>query len=299
MTRMHRRRFLTIAAASAALPAGLSHAATATETATWQGMALGAPAQMSLVGLSDAEAAPIVAEVTAELDRLEGIFSLYRDSELTKLNRDGVLAAPSADLLNVLELSDALNKASNGAFDPTVQPLWLAKGGQGDVTDAQARVGWDKIAFDANEVRFGAEGMALTLNGVAQGYVTDRIAAILRDAGLKDVLLDMGEVAALGHRADGAKWTAGVSTPAGEVVARVKLSDRALATSAPKATILSGTDAHIFRPDGQEGALELAAVSAPTAAIADGLSTALCLVDEATAHAMVAQFAGARIETAA
>jgi thiamine biosynthesis lipoprotein len=299
MTRMHRRRFLTIAAASAAVPAGLSHAATVTETATWQGVALGAPAQMSLVGLSDADAAPIIADVVAELDRLEGIFSLYRESELTQLNRDGALSAPSADLLNVLELSDALNKASGGAFDPTVQPLWLAKGGQGDVTDAQARVGWEKVSFDANEVRFDADNMALTLNGVAQGYVTDRIAAILRDAGLKDVLLDMGEVAALGHRADGNAWTAGVSTPAGAVVARVTLTDRALATSAPMATVLSGKEAHIFRPDGQEGALELASVSASSAAVADGLSTALCLVDEATAQAMVAHFADARIEATA
>lgn len=299
MTRMHRRRFLTIAAASAAVPAGLSHAATVTETATWQGVALGAPAQMSLVGLSDADAAPIIADVVAELDRLEGIFSLYRESELTQLNRDGVLSAPSADLLNVLELSDALNKASGGAFDPTVQPLWLAKGGQGDVTDAQARVGWEKVSFDANEVRFGADNMALTLNGVAQGYVTDRIAAILRGAGLKDVLLDMGEVAALGHRADGNAWTAGVSTPAGAVVARVTLTDRALATSAPMATVLSGKEAHIFRPDGQEGALELASVSASSAAVADGLSTALCLVDDATAQAMVAHFADARIEATA
>ncbi|GAA6181217.1 FAD:protein FMN transferase [Shimia sp. NS0008-38b] len=294
MTRINRRRFLTIAAASAALPAGVALAAT--ETATWSGVALGAPAQMKIVGMTDAQAAPVFAQVAAELDRLEGIFSLYRDSELTALNRDGVLKAPSAEMLEVLAIADDLNRASGGAFDATVQPLWLAKGGQGNVDAAKALVGWDAVAFDADEVRFGTEGMALTLNGVAQGYVTDRVVLILKDAGLTDVLMDMGEVAALGHRADGAAWVAGVSTPAGEIVERVQLSDRALATSAPMATVLSGSDAHIFGPDGNEGAVALASVSAPTAAIADGLSTALCLMDVAAGAEMVAQFAGAKIE---
>ncbi|CUH52026.1 FAD:protein FMN transferase [Shimia marina] len=294
MTRINRRRFLTIAAASAALPAGVALAAT--ETATWSGVALGAPAQMKIVGMTDAQAAPIFAQVSAELDRLEGIFSLYRDSELTRLNRNGVLSTPSAEMLDVLELSAALNRASGGAFDASVQPLWLAKGGQGDVDAAKALVGWDAVSFDAEAVRFETPGMALTLNGVAQGYVTDRVVAILRDAGLTDVLMDMGEVAALGHRADGAAWVAGVSTPAGEIVERVQLSDRALATSAPMATVLAGADAHIFGPDGAEGGVALASVSAPSAAVADGLSTALCLMDAKAGAAMVAQFDGAKIE---
>ncbi len=294
MTRLNRRRFLTIAAASTALPAGLARAAT--DTATWHGIALGAPAHMKLVGMSATEAAPIFAEVEAELARLEAVFSLYRASELTALNQDGVLRAPSHDLLAVLSLSDHLHRASAGAFDPSVQPLWLAKGGQGDAAAAQAKVGWQNVKFDAQSVAFEAEGMALTLNGVAQGYITDKIVARLRAAGLKDVLMDMGEVAAMGHRGDGAPWTAGVATPTGEVVARVQLRDRALATSAPSGTVLAGTSGHIFQPSGQDSLQALASVSAPTAAVADGLSTALCLMTQDAGAAMVAGFDGAKIE---
>ena len=121
MTRLNRRRFLTIAAASAAGPAGMALAAT--ETATWSGIALGAPAQMKIAGMSASEAAPIFAAVEAELSRLEGIFSLYRDSALTTLNRDGVLSAPAPELLDVLSLSDSITQASRGDFDPPRQPL--------------------------------------------------------------------------------------------------------------------------------------------------------------------------------
>ena len=121
MTRLNRRRFLTIAAASAAGPAGMALAAT--ETATWSGIALGAPAQMKIAGMSASEAAPIFAAVEAELSRLEGIFSLYRDSALTTLNRDGVLSAAAAAVPDVLSLSDSITQASRGDFDPPRQPL--------------------------------------------------------------------------------------------------------------------------------------------------------------------------------
>ena len=49
------------------------------------------------------------------------------------------------------------------------------------------------------KVRFALPGMAITLNGIAQGYITDRIATLLQDAGMGDVLLDIGEVRALGR----------------------------------------------------------------------------------------------------
>ena len=170
-----RRRFLTISAAAAALPAR----AGVPETARWRGQALGAGASMTLAGLDEAAAAPVFAAVEAELARLEKIFSLYReDSDLSRLNRTGNLTAPPLEMLEVLALSDRLNRATGGAFDPSVQPLWQAlAAGRG--LDDRARAGWEHVHFDAGEVRLARPGMALTFNGIAQGYITDRIAALL------------------------------------------------------------------------------------------------------------------------
>ena len=141
--------------------------------------------------------------------------------------------------------------------------------------------------------------MALTLNGIAQGYITDRIADLLKAQGFGDVLVDIGEVAARGHRADGAAWQAGIAAPDGQLVGRVTLSNRALATSAPMGTVLPGGRGHIIGSDGAGAQRALVSVSAPRAAVADGLSTALCLVDDATAGRAVARFDGARIEAVA
>ena len=287
MTKMNRRRFLTIAAASLALPKG----ALAAESATWRGQAMGAPTVMTLAGISATQAAPIFVRVEQELLRLEGIFSLYRESELVRLNSDARLAAPSAELLEVLSLSDGLWRASGGVFDPSVQPLWLARAG---LSDRTGPMGWGNLRFDARKIEM-KPGMALTLNGIAQGYITDRIAALLQSEGLRDVLMDMGEVAAMGTRADGSVWRAGVATPEGEVVHRLTLRDRALATSAPTGTMV-GKAGHIMNPNGTPPTRNLVAVSAPRAVLADGLSTALCLLPPAEGDALVARYPGAKIE---
>ena len=299
MTAMNRRRFLMIAAATTALPAS----ARASRTATWRGMALGAGTSMKIAGLTNDEAAPIFAAVEQELLRLEKIFSLYRDdSEVSRLNRDGVLMSPSPELLEVLTLSGSLHRASGGAFDPTIQPLWLAlaKGASSEELEkARISVGWQHLEFDAGHIRFdGPAGLhALTLNGIAQGAVTDRIAVLLKARDLHNVLIDMGEVAALGTN-NGQSWSIGISRPDGEIAKRLTLSDRAIATSAPDATLI-GPEAdfsHILWPSGKMPERKLISVSAPDATLADGLSTALCLADPAQNAALLSNFPHARIE---
>ncbi|MDV7143275.1 FAD:protein FMN transferase [Tropicimonas sp. TH_r6] len=307
-TSLSRRRFLAITASAAATPA-----LAGPRGAHWRGTALGAGASMRLEGIDAARARPVFAAVAAELRRLEAIFSLHEtQSSLSRLNRTGRLDHPPAELLEVLSLSGLLHSVTRGAFDPTIQPLWqlraeaAVRGRTPDATgmeEAQARTGWTALRVDPQQVAFARPGMALTLNGIAQGYITDKIAALLHGRGLRDVLIDMGEIAASGSRADGAAWTAGVARPDGTVVRRVKLTDRALATSAPSGTLLDaqGKVGHILDP--QTGASEtrhgLVSVSAGRAAIADGLSTACCLLSSEDVHAAIAAFPTARLEALA
>ncbi len=290
--RLTRRRFLTISACAVAVPAR------AAEVVRWRGRALGASASMILTGLTPAQAAPVTAAVERELNRLEAVFSLFRpDSEIARLNRVGRLGHPSADLVGALDLSDRLHRATDGAFDPTVQPLWLALAQGREAAAAARAVGWRHVVRGPDEIRLARPGMALTLNGVAQGIVTDRIAGLLRGMGLTGLLIDMGEIAALGRRPDGAPWRAGIAASDGRVLKTVRLSGRALATSSPLGTVIAGRG-HIIDPraPGRAPVHATAAVSAPRAAVADGLSTALCLLDEARARAALASFPGAKIE---
>lgn len=290
-----RRRFFTLSAAALALPSG-AHAEPA---ARWQGVALGAPASMILAGVTPIAARPVFAAIEAELLRLERIFSLYRaDSALVQLNRSGRLRRPPPELLEVLTLADMLHAATAGAFDATVQPLWLARASGGPEGAAKALTGWEWVRFDAGGVTLARPGMALTLNGIAQGYITDRIADLLAGRGFGDVLVDMGEVAARGQAGDGTGWRAGIATPEGRITQRLTLRDRALATSAPFGTRLTGGAAHILDPGGRTPTSRLVSVSAPRAALADGLSTALCLLDAEEMLRALARFEGARLEVA-
>ncbi|TRD23226.1 FAD:protein FMN transferase [Palleronia caenipelagi] len=300
-----RRRFVAI---SAALPlAGAAFGATMPET-RWKGRALGASASLRIAGLAPDESAPVVTAVEAELQRLERIFSLYReDSALVRLNRTGKLIASPPELLEVLSLVDHIHDVTGGAFDPTVQPLFAALAHAADagrsvspeeMRAARTHVGWDKVEITPNAIRLPS-GAALTLNGIAQGYITDRIASLLRHRGLTNILVNAGEIRALGSRPDGTDWQAGIADPSGALVSRLTLTDRALATSAPGGTRLgpSATE-HILDPGTGTAArgAALVSVSAPTAMVADGLSTALCVIPPKGRAAVIAAFPQARIE---
>lgn len=297
MTLLSRRRFLAISAACAAVPTITS----AAPVARWRGTALGAKASLQLVGLDDAQAAPFFSSIEAELSRLENIFSLYRpQSQLSRLNRDGTLPAPAPELLNVLSLCSALHAASDGAFDPTIQPVWQALALQAKTSELAAvrkTVGWQRVRFDARDVRLPVPGIsALTLNGIAQGVITDRVAALLRSLGLRDVMVDMGEIVAMGSRKDGRPWQVGLSDTDGAVIKEIALRDRAVATSSATGTVFADGKGHILNPNGQPVTQTTVSVSAPEAALADGLSTALCAAPAARAQTILKSFPMAKLE---
>jgi thiamine biosynthesis lipoprotein len=304
-----RRRFVAISAAAiGAALAGLPMAArAATPLTRWRGIALGAEAS---IALRHPDAERIIAACRAEIARLERIFSLYdAGSALSRLNAAGQLDAPPFELLELLGQCGTLHAATGGLFDPTVQPLWtayaeaFAKGnapGRAELGLALSRVGWAGVAFDADAVRFARKGMALTLNGIAQGYIADRVAGLLRAEGLTDVLVNTGEFHALGGHPDGKPWEIALDGGDGTLAGNVSLKDGALASSAPRGTVFDreGKVGHILNPlTGQpaETPWKLISVTASTAALADGLTTAMCLMSRAQMQVALSRFSDARL----
>jgi thiamine biosynthesis lipoprotein len=121
--------------------------------------------------------------------------------------------------------------------------------------------------------------MAVTLNGIAQGYITDRIANMLRDAGLDDVLVDLGEICAL----DGGAWKVGIADPdhPGDRVGQLRISGSAVATSAGSGSRFdqSGLFHHLLDPATGDSAraCRSATVVAESAVVADALATAIAV----------------------
>ena len=294
-----RRRMIAImaTAAGSALVAG-GRIARAEDAVRWRGSALGAQVSLEIYHPDRAEAERLVQVCLAEVRRLEQQFSLYRpDSAIRRLNRTGILVAPAPDMVSLLRTSLYFSELTGGAFDPTVQPLWALyarhfssdrpdpDGPPADLlAEALARVGSKGLLVSDTRVALVKHGAAVTLNGIAQGYATDRVVDMLRKAGLSTSLVDMGEVRAIGARPDGAAWHVGLADPdrPGVLAGTVDLIDRAVATTAGAGFRFDalGRFTHLFDPatGRSPSAFRMVSVVAPTATEADALSTAFSLM---------------------
>lgn len=293
-----RRRLIAIAAMAggAALLGG--RRAIADAPVRWRGSALGAQVSIEIYHPDRAKGERLVHRCVDDVRRLERQFSLYDpDSAIRALNRSGVLAAPDADMVALLNAALDFAALTDGAFDPTVQPLWdlyaahftqahPAPEGPAAalLADALSKVGYRHLKVSPDRIALLKPGSAITLNGIAQGYATDRVTETLRAAGLATTLVDMGEIRASGTRPDGAPWQVGLADPdqPGLVTETIGLVDRAVATTAGAGFRFdsAGRFTHLFDPGTGRSPSRYRSVSviAPTATEADALSTAFSLL---------------------
>jgi thiamine biosynthesis lipoprotein len=140
--------------------------------------------------------------------------------------------------------------------------------------------------------------MAVTLNGIAQGYITDVVADLLRNEGFDHVVVELGETRVLGTHPDGRPWRVGLRDSEGEAGRTIELVDESSATSGGYGTVFdpTGKHHHIFDPGTGLSANRLAevVVTAPRAMDADALATALFVAGEERAAAILATAPGAR-----
>ncbi|MBN2215995.1 MAG: FAD:protein FMN transferase [Pirellulales bacterium] len=272
-----------------------------------------------------------------EVQRIEERLSIFRiTSEINCVNHlaaDGPVPV-DAELFDLLALAVRLHGETGGALDVTSGPLSDSWGfscregklpTQRQIDVAMTRVGCDKLELDAKRhtVRFRVPGMKINLGAIGKGHALDRCAAVLEARGIGHFMVHGGQssVVARGAPCDVGSgetpgWIVGVHDPSrhGRRLAEIRLRDRALGTS--------GSEKQFFRHKGRrlshvldprtgwpaEGLLS-ATVSAPTAVLADALSTALFVMgpDEAIAFcqtqndlaAFLVEPKGSRIETRA
>ncbi len=295
-----------IAAVRAAAPPG--------QLFGWQGEVLGALSELTLWHTEAAVAQRTILRIRGEIARYEDIFSLYRqDSEISRLNAAGTLHKPSPELRFLVEESRRLGVLSDGAFDISVQPLWRLYEAhfwshsdiQPDI-EARARdlardlVDFRRIDIGGAHIAFERAGMGITLNSLAQGFITDAIADLLRNEGFERAVVDLGEFRTIGRHPDGHPWRIGIrnGTAEGGIARTVELEDMALAVSGGYGTTFESTGRfhHIFDPHTgacANGLVDVAVIG-PRATAANGLSTAICVAGEDRAPGLLAAFPGTR-----
>lgn len=226
------------------------------------------------------------------------------DSALSRLNRDGHIENAPPALIEMLTAAQEISALTHGAFDVTVQPLWTIyetahRAGQlpseTELASVRDLIGYRNIAIDWSSVRLAKPGMALTLNGIAQGYATQRCLEALAAHGIADAFLNTGEIGVAGKRDGAEPWTAGIAHPrrAGEYIALARPLDGVLATSGDYATTFTQDfkSNHIFDPRSLLSPKTMTSVSvlAKSGAYADALATAMMVMEPEPSLALARQ----------
>jgi FAD:protein FMN transferase len=186
----------------------------------------------------------------AEIQRLEGLMSEWKpDSEIGRINQNaGKWQDVSQETFDVLDKSRWAGKLSDGTFDVTFQAmggLWKFGSAQEakpqppaaeDIARQRRAIDYRKLDLDAKrrKARIGKE-QKLGLGGIAKGFIVDRAARVLREAGLSAFLVQAGgDLYGAGRKPDGTAWVSGIQDPRaaqGQYFAQLELEDHAFSTA--------------------------------------------------------------------
>jgi FAD:protein FMN transferase len=237
----------------------------------------------------------------ARVEQLNGTLSDYLpESELSRLSAtagSGRAVTVSGDLMTVLALSREAAAQSGGVFDITIGPfveLWRTAKKTGrlpaadEVKAARAATGWEDLILDrkAGTALLKKPGMKLDPGGIAKGFAQDEAMKVLREKfHIRRALIDAGGSPLVSERPpDRDGWVVQLAKAreddpdvllrvenacvdtSGDLNQFVEIDGRRYSHIIDKHTGLGMTDS------------TQATVVAPSAATADWLATALCLM---------------------
>ncbi|MEO6598657.1 MAG: FAD:protein FMN transferase, partial [Polyangiaceae bacterium] len=200
--------------------------------------------------VTDEQVRSAMTQAFDEIKRLEGVLSEWRpDSEVGKINlnpEQWVNVGP--DTFAVISRALEAGKASDGAFDITFQALSsLWKFGsaaedqpklpsKAEIEQRRKLVDYRTVALDdaRHAVRM-PKAHQLGLGGIAKGYIVDRAAGVLRQAGIRTFLVQAGgDLYGAGRKPDGSPWVTGIQDPRGPegtFFATIELTDHSFSTA--------------------------------------------------------------------
>lgn len=214
----------------------------------FDGTVFGTRVSVSIYGPSREQAAGNAASVLREFDRLHRKFHAWQPSDLTALNDRIARGEPydaDQEMVDILRAAADLAERSDNLFNPAVGRLIRLWGFQTSEISAKsppqgeidkwvrANPRMSDLHFNGTRITSTNTAVMLDLGGYAKGYALDRGAQILRAAGVKAALIDVGgNMLAIGRPGSRA-WKVGIRDPHGEgAMAAVELGDNeAIGTS--------------------------------------------------------------------
>lgn len=190
------------------------------------------------------EAENVIGMAFEEIDRLSAQLSRYNaNSPVAQLNYNGSLPNSSLEVLEIVARSLYYHKETGGAFDITVKPLvelykdrFAAgeKPSESEISTVLRNVGSEHIRFEGGNISFSRDNMGITLDGIAKGYIVDRVSEFLAKKGITNHLINAGgDIRANGSAAKGKPWTVAIQDPSKrkEYPDVIHMTNGAIATS--------------------------------------------------------------------
>lgn len=239
-----------------------------------------------------------------EINRLCKVLSRHDSATpVSHLNRTGSLAGAPIEVLEVVSRSLVLNRETNGAFDITVKPILdlyqerFAKGAipsEAEIKAVLPRVGSEHLRYQGGNVTLARQGMGITLDGIAPGYIVDRASEVLTRHGVVNHLINCsGDIRVSGTAAKGKPWTVAIQDPAKAKAYPqvVRLTSGAISTSGDYELYYDREKMFHHIVNGHTGHSPVVStsvtVTAPTVMEADALATALCVMEPAQGLALI------------
>lgn len=182
----------------------------------------------------------IKAGVEAILKEIDFTLSGYNKASLLSRLNAGERITPTPMLEEVYLLSRKFFDLSEGAFDVSCGPLFDVWGfgftsesmpSEEKIAKAASRCGMSRLKCSIIEaagpdgtlcaadlllsggIPGAGEPPILNFNAIAQGYTCDKVAAYLHSLGVKDMLVDIGEIYCEGLNPMAQPWSIGIDTP--------------------------------------------------------------------------------------
>jgi thiamine biosynthesis lipoprotein len=251
----------------------------------------------------------------ARVAHLNDVYSDYDpESELMRFcaHAGGPAVKISDDLYRGLDLSIAMARRSDGAFDPTISPvgrLWRRARRDGKLPDAEKiaearkRGDWTQLILDpqARTAQFLKPDMKLDLGGIAKGIAADEAMKVLEAHGIEAALVAAaGDIVVRGAPPETDGWRIGVAPverPEEAPSRFLILKNAAVSTSgdAERFVVIDGERySHIVDPKTGLGVRDRASVTvvAPRGATADPLATAVYVLGPEQGGKLVAGLEG-------
>lgn len=209
---------------------------------------LGSPFEMIVVADDIPQADVYIDMAVAEVSRLENLISDWiPTTPISEVNRNAGVKAVIVpqEVFDLVQRSIKVSKLTSGAFDITyasMDKIWKFDGSmkkmpsEDEIRNSVAKVGYQNIVLNPKDhsIFLKNEGMKLGLGGIGQGFIADKIKALLIAKGAPAGIVNIsGDINTWGKQIDGKQWKVGIKNPLNKdkIFATFPLENSAVETS--------------------------------------------------------------------